>query len=195
MGENIGVESEEGKGFTFWFTLLFENSEKNNISNKEEEILIDKTNEIISNDVVYLKNADINILLVEDNKTNQLVATILLEDLGYVVDIANNGEECLKALSKKRYDLILMDGFMPIMDGYEATKHIRSKETKMNKKDITIIAMTANAMQGAREECLEAGMDDYIAKPISENILQEKLKKWLDIGINIKFDKEEEKKC
>ena len=122
-----------------------------------------------------------NILLVEDNKTNQLVIDGLLENLGLECDIANNGVEALEMLNanKKQYDLILMDCQMPQMDGYEATENIRSGETGEINKNIPILALTANAMQGDQEKCYLAGMSDYLAKPIEAKKFTEILQKWL----------------
>ncbi len=119
------------------------------------------------------------ILLAEDNPTNQQVAVGILEKMGVKADTADNGQEVLEALMSKNYDLILMDCQMPIMDGYEATQEIRKLKLLGNKCRIPIIAMTANAMQGDREKCLEAGMNDYLAKPIMPNDLAKMLKKWL----------------
>jgi PAS domain S-box-containing protein len=122
------------------------------------------------------KFQNIRILLVEDNPLNQKMAATILRKAGYMVDIAVNGKKALEAVENSSYDLILMDIQMPEMDGYEATKAIREKEGK-NKHTI-IIAMTAYAMQGDREKCLKAGMDDYISKPIEPQELLRKIKKW-----------------
>ncbi|MBU0692375.1 response regulator [bacterium] len=118
---------------------------------------------------------DLTILLVEDNHVNQLVATNLLKKAGYRVDAVNNGLEALKALETKDYDLILMDVQMPEMDGYEATAAIRNGKLKPS---IPIIGLTANAMKGDREKCLDAGMDDYLAKPIRPQTLYDLVEKW-----------------
>ena len=109
-------------------------------------------------------SSQIRILLAEDNVVNQKVATHLLDRIGYRADIAANGLEVLEALKRQSYDVVLMDVQMPNMDGLEATRRI-CQEWPANKKP-RIIAMTANAMQGDREKCLEAGMDDYITKPV-----------------------------
>ncbi|WP_294965433.1 response regulator [Sulfurimonas sp.] len=124
---------------------------------------------------------DKNILLVEDNFTNQLVANGMLEDFGLEADIANNGLEALDILnnSKKKYDLIFMDCQMPELDGYDATKAIRAKEAGYIYMEIPIVAMTANAMHGDREKCLAAGMSDYLAKPLDREFLKKALSKWL----------------
>jgi len=98
----------------------------------------------------------------------------MLKKLGYKADIVNNGKEVLNALNKKLYDLILMDMQMPEMDGLEATRAIR----EMAIKQPIIIALTANTMKGDREECLNAGMDDYIGKPVKTDELANKLEKW-----------------
>lgn len=116
------------------------------------------------------------VLLVEDNITNQAVARVLLEQLGLKIDVAANGEEALSALEMIKYDLVFMDCQMPVMDGYEATRAIR-EASKF--KDLPIIAMTANAMAGDREKCLQAGMSDYISKPINAERLIQALNHWL----------------
>ncbi|WP_198555739.1 response regulator [Colwellia sp. 75C3] len=119
------------------------------------------------------------VLVVEDNAVNQKVAQGLLKKFGIQVDIAANGEEALKSLENLPFDLVLMDCQMPVMDGYEATQKIRLPESKVLNREIPIIAMTANSMQGDRQKCLSIGMDDFISKPVNPNKLQEALKRWL----------------
>jgi len=120
----------------------------------------------------------INLLLAEDNKTNQIVTMAILKKMGYRADIAENGTAVLDALRKQQYDLILMDCQMPGMDGYEATREIRSREKPAGKR-IPVIAMTANALQGDRVKCLEAGMDDYLSKPIEPDKLAAVIEHWI----------------
>ena len=115
------------------------------------------------------------ILLVEDNRVNQIVASGLLHKLGHEVDHAENGERALAALSLKPYDLVLMDCQMPVMDGYEATRRIR-QNPEWNR--LPVIAVTANVMSGDREECLAVGMDDYITKPYNRNVLDQVIQRW-----------------
>jgi two-component system sensor histidine kinase/response regulator len=122
---------------------------------------------------------DIRILIAEDNKVNQLVALRVLEKMGFLADIAANGQEAIGALEAQHYDLIFMDVQMPKMDGFAATKLIRSGATKVPDPGIPIIAMTANAMSDDRAKCLAAGMDDYIAKPFSHQTVAEVLERWL----------------
>jgi signal transduction histidine kinase/CheY-like chemotaxis protein len=119
------------------------------------------------------------VLLVEDNVTNQEVAASFLKKLGVSVDVAGNGRECLHALASFPYDLVLMDVQMPEMDGFEATRRIRQSEIQVLNPFLPIIAMTAHAMTGDREKCLDAGMDDYLSKPIELESLAGMLKKWL----------------
>ena len=117
------------------------------------------------------------LLLAEDNPVNQKVACKMLEKLGYRVDVASNGQEAVAAHERMRYPLIFMDCQMPEIDGFEATALIRKMEGKS--AHTPIVAMTANAMQGDRERCLEAGMDDYVAKPVRPKDLQTVLDTWL----------------
>ena len=141
-----------------------------------EETNIDKK---LSND--FSLRHPLNILIAEDNPVNQMLAERVLTKLGYKPDKAKHGQEALEALMQNHYDLILMDIQMPTMDGLEATRLIR----KSAGKQPVIIAMTANAMQGDRDMCLQAGMDDYISKPVKLEILTEKLENW-SLKINIK---------
>jgi two-component system sensor histidine kinase/response regulator len=123
----------------------------------------------------------VRVLLVEDNLVNQKVATRILAKLGFRSELAANGEEALTALARERFDLVLMDCQMPIMDGFEATRRIRATETPGGARQ-PIVAMTANAMVGDRERCLDAGMDDYITKPIDVDALLVILDKWTGVS-------------
>ncbi|SPF54543.1 hypothetical protein SBF1_7650001 [Candidatus Desulfosporosinus infrequens] len=118
-----------------------------------------------------------NILLVEDMVANQKLEMIMLKKLGYSVELAINGEQAVEKCNTKKYDLILMDCQMPVMDGYEATEQI--KKSSILNKNTTIIAMTAYAMEGDREKCFTAGMDDYLSKPITMSVLEKKIGKCL----------------
>ncbi len=129
---------------------------------------------------VATRSACPRVLLVEDNAVNQKLATRLLEKLGCRVDVAANGREGVELLTLLPYDLVFMDCQMPEMDGYEATRQIRASETRMS--HVPIIAMTANAMRGDREKCLDAGMDDYVTKPIRTDDLAAMLRRWMDTG-------------
>jgi PAS domain S-box-containing protein len=122
------------------------------------------------------------ILLAEDNPVNQKVALKALEKLGYSAEVANDGAEALQATREKRYDLILMDVQMPVMDGMEATRQIRDPHSGTLNPGVTIVALTAHAMTGDRERCLNMGMDDYLAKPIKAAELQEVISRWLTAG-------------
>jgi CheY-like chemotaxis protein len=127
---------------------------------------------------------NIEVLLVEDNPVNQEVAKATLENLGCRVDTASDGRRALDAVSLHTYDLVLMDCQMPVMDGYETTRQIREGEKNAGSKRrrIPIIALTAHAMQGDREECIAAGMDDYLTKPFTREQLMSVLKKWAGVA-------------
>ncbi|MBL1276681.1 MAG: response regulator [Ectothiorhodospiraceae bacterium] len=120
-----------------------------------------------------------HILVAEDNPVNQMIATELLEGFGCTVTLAENGLKALTMVQNNNFDLILMDCQMPEMDGFEATGNIRKIEKSTLTDRIPVIAFTANAMQGDKEKCLEAGMDDYISKPVNQNELASILTKWL----------------
>ncbi len=157
MQGRISIESALGQGSTVWFTARFE-KQANPARRKR-----DTSNEL----------AGVHVLIAEDNAVNRKVALGQLRQLGYRADLAANGVEALEALSRLPYDVILMDCQMPEMDGYEATCRIRRMGLPVH-----IIALTANAMEGDREECLAAGMNDYISKPVRASDLAEKLRAW-----------------
>ena len=165
MGGKTGVESEPGKGSSFWCELDFPVAAMAAQTGEQEKDAAEGP----------LQG---HILLVEDNKVNQMVASKMLAAMGLTVDLAENGEKALAALAEKRYDLVLMDCQMPVLDGYEATKAFRSREVQGEKR-LPVIAMTANAMEGDRRKCLEAGMDDYLAKPVKKVLLRKLLGQWL----------------
>ncbi|HOX51679.1 MAG TPA: ATP-binding protein, partial [Fibrobacteria bacterium] len=170
MGGQIGVISREGVGTEFWFTVRMARSTAAPPADKPLEIPVD---------LGELRHRSVRILLAEDNITNQMVAMGILERLGLRVDAVANGEEAVHALEQFPYDLVLMDVQMPEMDGLTATRRIRDRHSPVLDHNIPVIAMTANAMQGDRERCLAAGMDDYVPKPVSPQALAAALDKWL----------------
>jgi len=125
------------------------------------------------------RRARLRVLLAEDNGVNQKVASTILKKIGVRVDVVENGAESVRAAAERRYDLILMDCQMPEMDGFEATRAIRAREAETGVR-VPIIALTAHAMQGDRERCLESGMDDYLTKPLQRDALLAALKRWLE---------------
>ncbi len=132
--------------------------------------------------IEQIRREGARILLAEDNITNQQVALGILKKLGLRADAVANGAEAIRSLETLPYDLVLMDVQMPEIDGLEATRHIRDPRSAVRRHGIPIIAMTAHALQGDRERCLDAGMDDYVTKPVSVRALTEALERWLPRG-------------
>jgi PAS domain S-box-containing protein len=180
MGGKIELESVEGKGSIFRFTLGFgKSSEVPTFEAKQKPDSEVKSGErgLEGKEVSIRGTAEpreFMVLLAEDNPTNRLVAIAQLGKIGYKVDAVTNGAEAVKALQRKEYDLVLMDCEMPVMDGFEATRQIR----KLENSRIPIIAVTAHAMPGDRERCREAGMDDFLSKPVDLQQLAEVLTRW-----------------
>ncbi len=129
-----------------------------------------------------MRRSSVRILIAEDNITNQQVAMGILKKLGFHSDAVANGSEAVSALKAVPYDLVLMDVQMPEMDGLEATRRIRDPESRVLNPSIPIIAMTAHAMQGDRERCLEAGMNDYLSKPVIPKDLEKAIHRWAKTG-------------
>lgn len=176
MGGDIEVESEEGNGSVFSFIIYTEVSFREKV---DEEALVRSQESTISAETE--ENADIKILVVEDNQINQLVSLKVLEKLGYRADVASDGSEALEIIQNTHYDIILMDLQMPVLDGYEATKKIRSQSNSKMETPV-IIAMTADAQPHVREKCLEAGMDDYLSKPVQIKHLKNMISKWSEVS-------------
>ena len=169
MGGTIRLESEENIGSRFTFTILLGLSDP-------DIIRLEQHHTEPSANPKFEKLRGAKVLLVEDNEINRIVALELLEKLGIEADTAENGAVALGQLELKQYDCVLMDVQMPVMDGYHATRCLKKIDTL---KDIPVIAMTANAMQDDKQKCLQAGMVDYISKPILPLVLYEMLAKWI----------------
>jgi len=146
----------------------------------DQEVSSDSTGseQVKTKSISDLNNISETILLVEDNEVNLKVAQKLIDYIGFPFDVAENGMVALNKAKKTRYRLILMDCQMPVMDGYFCTKRIRKYESNHQLNHTPIIAMTANAMLGDKEKCLDAGMDDYMSKPLNRYVLEKTLKKW-----------------
>jgi CheY-like chemotaxis protein len=142
---------------------------------------------------VVQKGIQSEVLLVEDNEVNVKVAEKLIHSLGYPFEVANNGQEALDKVKQNRYRMILMDCQMPVMDGYNATQNIRIYEEQAGLNRTPILAMTANAMIGDKEKCFDAGMDDYMSKPLNRFILEKTLKKWDPFNSQVTSTKQEAK--
>ena len=178
MGGTLTVASRLGEGSTFSFTLRI-SKQKAGVPGDHPPVAAfeyyDNAHATASSPIPK----DTRVLLAEDGKVNQLVAVRLLQQLGCTVDIAGNGLETVEAWRKNQYRIILMDCHMPEMDGYEATQQIRELEAKQNVPPTQIIALTASTMQGDRELCFAAGMNDFTSKPISKQAFEKALKKAL----------------
>ncbi|MCC6368406.1 MAG: response regulator [Bryobacterales bacterium] len=165
MHGSIGVRSRPGEGSRFWFTLRLP------VAPQEAE----------SGSIVPAaqpsRNRKALALVVEDNSVNQKLARRFLEKLGCEVEVASHGEEALHLIGNRSFDIIFMDCHMPVLDGFETARAIRQKEANSG-RHTPIIAMTAGSMEGDREACLDAGMDDYLAKPVHVDKLHQALERW-----------------
>ncbi len=181
MNGEIGFDSAEGKGSSFW--VVFELALVDPMAYTETSPPAPEGRDGAAPSRHHKpsrmrkKDDDVHILLVEDNRVNQKVALAILRKLGYSADVATDGEKALDMLAESDYDVVLMDVQMPGMDGLEATRAIRSDDSGVFNRDIPIIAMTAHGRREDRNQCIQAGMNDYIPKPIRPDPLEKAIRK------------------
>jgi signal transduction histidine kinase/tetratricopeptide (TPR) repeat protein/ActR/RegA family two-component response regulator len=171
MGGTIGVDSEFGVGSTFWVEIPFAVVETTTRSNV---VAVPVTPQ-----PVQLARRSGRVLVAEDNAINQLVAKEMIRRLGYECDVVANGAEALEALRLRPYAAVLMDCYMPEMDGFAATRELRERERLTASERTPVIAMTALAMAEDRDRCTESGMDDYVSKPVNLRALGSTLERWV----------------
>ena len=164
MGGRLGVDSRLGEGSTFWFELALQPAVDAPAKAPPPPI---EMGELAA-----------HVLLAEDDSVNQMVVEAMLTRLGCIVEVAADGHAALGAATHRRYDLILMDCHMPQMDGFEATRRIRDDEFERGRGHTPIVALTADALAGDRERCIESGMDDYMTKPVSSSMLAACVERW-----------------
>jgi CheY-like chemotaxis protein len=164
VADEWGYQASPGQGTTYWFNV-------NAIVIPEETAEtsgMQATTEVIA-----------RVLVVEDNLINQKVAEQLIKRMGYEVDVVGDGAQAVARMAEQRYGLVLMDCQMPVMDGYEATAQIRQSERDGDGRRTPIVALTAHAMSGNRERCLEIGMDDFVTKPVTRDVLERVIGDWM----------------
>lgn len=173
--DSLQVESQLGKGSRFFFEIEVDMPDAPQVIEVIDDTQVQEDDVKGAREQLQQK---MRVLLVEDNPVNQIVAQTLVEAEGYEVEIAGDGQQAIDKLNGGDFCLVLMDCQMPVMDGYDATRNIREGACGESTKTIPVIAMTANAMQGDKEKCLDSGMDDYISKPIDAEILKQRLEHW-----------------
>jgi signal transduction histidine kinase/CheY-like chemotaxis protein/HPt (histidine-containing phosphotransfer) domain-containing protein len=170
MGGTVGLESKTGVGSTFWFTARLQEAPASALP----------TAELPQPDNASTANQRGHILVVDDNDVNQMILAEMLKQAGHDVKIAGNGKEALELYQQESFDLIVSDCHMPVMDGYEFARSVREKESEQqNGRRIPIIALTASALRGDGDRCIEAGMDDYATKPIDQVRLLSLIRRWM----------------
>lgn len=172
MNGEIGVRSHPGKGSTFWFTAEFRTRHPDDITGSSAP----DQQDLVTN----FEHSNSRALIADDNEVNIMVIVSCLKKLGITVETATNGDEAVKMAQQNSYHIIFMDCHMPVLDGYRATGKIRAYEQSNDRPHTPIIATTGNTFDSDIEKCLDAGMDDYLAKPIRSKSLMRVLKKWLD---------------